>query len=237
LTFLKTGSNLVMMRSAGRFPRCDPLHFLCVAFHFGLAYPNRPLDERDQNSQIQQLIQDHDLAEASRKILEAAKQYPADAGLDQFAGHRQAQQGKYAARGKEFQPGSEEGAEIHGCFLEFGRLIKRTFASDAQARRKALGVYLGVLATTPRTRKRIIRVRRCCWNKAITRIRSIAFRGFGRKPNGSAGIVHRVRGLRWIAIENGRTLQRRACSLTQFFRRPDAQQAFWLRKQGTRRPV
>ena len=66
--------------------------FLCAA-HFGFAGSGQNhTSERDQKIlRIQQLIQDHDLAGASREILEATKQYPSDAGLDNLLGIVEAQ--------------------------------------------------------------------------------------------------------------------------------------------------
>src|SRR5882724_1281147 len=138
-----------------RFRRPIPAAILCIflcAFHFGLAYPKQNhWTERDQKIlQIQQLIQDHDLAEASRKILEAAKQYPADAGLDNLRGIVEAQQGKYAAAEKSFSQALKREAEITGAFFNFGGVYQENFGGDGPGARKALGVYLRVLAYDPK---------------------------------------------------------------------------------------
>src|SRR6266850_508597 len=138
-----------------RFRRPIPAAILCIflcAFHFGLAYPKQNHStERDQKIlQIQQLIQDHDLAEASRKILEAAKQYPADAGLDNLRGIVEAQQGNYAAAEKSFIQALQREPKFTGASLNLGRLYQEGFTADSQARRKALDVYLGVLAYDPK---------------------------------------------------------------------------------------
>src|SRR6267378_5375689 len=124
---------------------------LC-ATPFGLAHPKQDrAKERDQKIlQIQQLIQDHDLAEASRKILEATKQYPSDAGLDNLRGIVEAQQGNYAAAEKSFSQALQREPKFTGASLNLGRLYQESFAADSQARRKALDVYLGVLAYDPK---------------------------------------------------------------------------------------
>ena len=137
-----------------RFRRPIPAVTLCIslcAVHFALAHPKQDHStERDQKIlQIQQLIQDHDLAEASHKILEAAKQYPADAGLDNLRGIVEAQQGNYAAAEKSFSRALKREPKFTGASMNLGRLYQENFAGDAQARRKALGVYLGVLASDP----------------------------------------------------------------------------------------
>ena len=138
-----------------RFRRPIPAAILCIflcAAHFGLAYPKQDHStERDQKIlQIQQLLQDHDLAEASREILEAAKQYPADAGLDNLRGIVEAQQGKYAAAEKSFSQALKREPKFTGAALNLGRLYQENLAGDPQARRKALDVYLGVLAHDPK---------------------------------------------------------------------------------------
>lgn len=122
------------------------------ATHFGLANSEQDhTSERDQKIlQIQQLIQDHDLAEASRIILEATKQYPADAGLDNLRGIVEAQQGNYAAAEKDFSQALKREPKFTGASLNLGRLYLENFAADSEARRKAFDVYLRVLAYDPR---------------------------------------------------------------------------------------
>src|SRR2546425_467682 len=120
-----------------RFRWPIPAVTLCIslgAVHFGPAYPKQDYStERDQKIlQIQQLIQDHDLAEASRKILEAAKQYPADAGLDNLRGIVEAQQGNYAAAEKSFSRALKREPKFTGASLNLGRLYQENFAGDAQ---------------------------------------------------------------------------------------------------------
>jgi tetratricopeptide (TPR) repeat protein len=125
--------------------------FLC-ATHFGLACPKQGhTSERDQKIlQIQLLIQEHDLAEAGRKITEAAKQYPADAGLDNLRGIVEAQQGNYTAAEKSFSQALKREPKFTGASLNLGRLYQENFAVDSQARRKALDVYKRVLDYDPR---------------------------------------------------------------------------------------
>jgi tetratricopeptide (TPR) repeat protein len=127
------------------------IFFLC-ATHFGLANSKQDhASERDQKIlQIQQLIQAHDLAEASRRILEAAKLYPADAGLDNLRGIVEAQQGNYTAAEKSFHQALKREPKFTGASLNLGRLYQENSAVDSQARRKALDVYLGVLAYDPK---------------------------------------------------------------------------------------
>src|SRR5882762_6800443 len=139
------------MRVRRPIPAVALLISLC-ATPFGLARPKQDrAKERDQKIlQIQQLIQDHDLAEATRKILEATKQYPSDAGLDNLRGIVEAQQGNYAAAEKSFSQALQREPKFTGASLNLGRLYQESFAADSQARRKALDVYLGVLAYDPK---------------------------------------------------------------------------------------
>src|SRR5882762_504354 len=125
--------------------------FLCAA-HFGLASSGQNhTSERDQKIlRIQQLIQDHDLAEASREILEATKRYPSDAGFDNLLGIVEAQQGNYTAAEKSFHQALKREPKFTGASLNLGRLYQEKSAVDSQARWKALEVYLGVLAYDPK---------------------------------------------------------------------------------------
>jgi tetratricopeptide (TPR) repeat protein len=125
--------------------------FLC-ATHFSLASSkqNHAYEREQKILQIQQLIQDHDLAEAGRQITEAAKQYPSDAGLDNLRGIVEAQQGNYAAAEKSFQQALKKEPKFSGASLNLGRLYQENFAADPQARRKAIDTYAGVLSYDPK---------------------------------------------------------------------------------------
>jgi tetratricopeptide (TPR) repeat protein len=125
--------------------------FLCAA-HFAFADSKQNhTSERDQKIlMIQQLIQDHDLPGASRKILEVRRQYPSDAGLDNLLGIVEAQQGNYPAAEKSFREALKREPKFTGASLNLGRLYLENSAVDSQNRQKALDVYLGVLAYDPK---------------------------------------------------------------------------------------
>jgi tetratricopeptide (TPR) repeat protein len=125
--------------------------FLCAA-PFGFAWSKQDHGgEREQEIlRIQQLIQEHDLAGASLKILKAEKQYPADAGFDNLRGIVEAQQGNYTAAEKSFIRAVKRDPRFTGASLNLGRLYQENFAGDVQARSKALNVYLVVLAYDPK---------------------------------------------------------------------------------------
>jgi tetratricopeptide (TPR) repeat protein len=127
------------------------LIILLCATDFGLASPQQNhTSERDEIIlRIQRLIQDHNLDAANRQIAEAAKQYPADAGLDNLRGIVEAQQGGYAAAEKSFSQALKREPKFTGASLNLGRLYQENFAG-AEARRKALDVYLAVLKYDPK---------------------------------------------------------------------------------------
>ncbi len=139
------------MRLRRPIPVVALIVFQC-AMNFGLASPQQKhTSERDEIIlRIQRLIEDHNLAAASRQIVEAAKQYPADAGLDNLWGVVEAQQGDYAAAEKSFSQALKRAPKLTGASLNLGRLYQENFAADTQARRKALDVYLAVLTYDPK---------------------------------------------------------------------------------------
>jgi tetratricopeptide (TPR) repeat protein len=138
-----------------RFRRPIPAVTVCLslcAVHFGVASAKQDQSgERDQEILgIQQLIQEHHLAEARLRILEATKRYPSDPGLDNLRGIVEAQQGNYAAAENSFSQALKRAPKFTGASLNLGRLYQENFAADSETRRKALGVYLGVLAYDPK---------------------------------------------------------------------------------------
>jgi tetratricopeptide (TPR) repeat protein len=141
----------LIMRSRRPIPVVALIVFWCATDSGFAGLQQDHASERDQKIlQIQQLIEDHDLAEASREILEASKQYPRDAGLDNLLGIVEAQQGNYTAAEKSFHQALKREPKFTGASLNLGRLYQENSAVDSQARRKALGVYLGVLAYDPK---------------------------------------------------------------------------------------
>ena len=138
-----------------RLRRPIPIMALSIflwATGFGLASSKQNhTNERDETIlRIQQLLEDHNLAEASRRLIEAVKQYPEDAGLDNLRGIVEAQQGDYAAAEKSFGQAVKREPKFTAASLNLGRLLQENFAADAQAKRKALDVYLAVLKYDPK---------------------------------------------------------------------------------------
>ena len=99
----------------------------------------------DKILQIQQLINNHNLEQASRLLKETEKQFPADAGFDNLRGVVAALEGNYAAAENNFNQAIRRAPRFTAAYLNLGRLYQQNSASDPQARRKALGVYQRVL--------------------------------------------------------------------------------------------
>jgi len=124
--------------------------FLC-SVGSGFAHPqqNQASGRAQIILRIQQLIQEHDLPEARRQLLEAAKQYPSDEGFDNLLGIVEAQQGNYSAAEKSFSQAVAKAPKFTGAYLNLGRLYQENAAADQQALRKALDVYRRVLGYEP----------------------------------------------------------------------------------------
>ena len=138
------------MRSHRPIPAVLILFFLCI-FRSGVVLSHQGgTGDRDQEIlQIQQFIQDHNLAGARLRLTEAAKKYPADAGFDNLMGIVDAQEGKYTAAENSFSRALRREPTFTAASLNLGRLYQENSGVDLQARRKALDVYLGVLAYDP----------------------------------------------------------------------------------------
>jgi tetratricopeptide (TPR) repeat protein len=105
---------------------------------------------RDQTIlQIQHLIEARDLAEAHRRIAQATKQFPSDAGFDNLSGIVEAQQGHYAAAESSFTQAIQRQPRFTGAYLNLGRLYQENLADDPRAQQKALDVYGRILAYDP----------------------------------------------------------------------------------------
>jgi tetratricopeptide (TPR) repeat protein len=98
---------------------------------------------------IQQLIQEHNLEEARRQLVEAAQQYPSDPGFDNLLGIIEAQEGDYAGAEKSFRQAIARASKFTAAYLNLGRLYQENIDADAHARRKALDIYIRVLAYEP----------------------------------------------------------------------------------------
>jgi tetratricopeptide (TPR) repeat protein len=106
-------------------------------------------DREGQILEIQRQIENDNLTEANRLLVEAAKRFPGDPGLDNLRGVIAAQQGDYAAAEKDFRDAVKRAPKLTAAQLNLGRLYQEHFGADPGARRRALVVYLRVLAYDP----------------------------------------------------------------------------------------
>jgi tetratricopeptide (TPR) repeat protein len=100
--------------------------------------------------QIQQLINNHDLEQASRLLDQIAKQFPADAGFENLRGIVAAQQGDFERAKDNFRRAIEHESRFTAAYLNLGRLYQENSGSDPQARPKALELYQRVLRYDPK---------------------------------------------------------------------------------------
>jgi tetratricopeptide (TPR) repeat protein len=110
---------------------------------------SREKDREQRILQIQQLFGQGDLAGARKLLDEAAKLFPADAGLDNLLGIIEAQEGNYAAAERSFNRAVARERKFTGAYLNLGRLYQERAADDPQALPKALEVYSRVLQYEP----------------------------------------------------------------------------------------
>ena len=124
--------------------------FLCSnGSGFARSQQNQANGREQVVQRIQQLIQEHNLPEALRQLVEASKQYPSDEGFDNLLGIVEAQQGNYSAAEESFSRAVGKAPKFTGAYLNLGRLYQESLATDPQARRKALEVYRRVLVYEP----------------------------------------------------------------------------------------
>jgi tetratricopeptide (TPR) repeat protein len=134
--------------------RCPiPAVALAVCLHSALlpAYSeqNRANPRDRRILEIQQRIEEQDLAGAMGLLREAAKSFPGDAGLENLRGVIAAQQGDYLAAETSFNRAIEGSPKFTAAYLNLGRLYQERSATDPQARRRALDLYARVLAYEP----------------------------------------------------------------------------------------
>jgi tetratricopeptide (TPR) repeat protein len=122
----------------------------CLILHNPVFSQQDRRDIRQQRIlQIQQLIAQGDLTGARKLLDEAARQFPADAGLDNLLGIVEAQGGDYAAAEAAFSRAVRREPKFTGAYLNLGRLYQERSAVDPDALRKALGVYRQALQYEP----------------------------------------------------------------------------------------
>lgn len=131
-------------------PAAAMILFLCFP-HFVFAHEEQDHESKRDGevSRIQEVIREHNLAEAKRLLAEARKEYPADAGVDNLLGIVEAQQGNYAKAEISFSRAIQRKPTFTGAYLNLGRLYQEHAAADPQAPQKAIDVYERVLQYEP----------------------------------------------------------------------------------------
>lgn len=128
--------------------------FFCCSLSL-VALPERAVaGEREQTIlQIQQLIEDQNLAEAQRLLTDASKRFPNDAGFDNLRGVIAAQRGEYKAAEASFTDAVTRSPRFTGAYLNLGHLYQEHSAADPHGPQKALEVYARVLHYDPKNRE------------------------------------------------------------------------------------
>src|SRR5580765_1595835 len=135
---------------------CTPILALAAAGSFWFAAgidartgQDASVDREGQILEIQLQIEQRNLPEANRLLDGAAKRFPDDPGLYNLRGVIAAQQGDYDAAERDFREAVKRAPRLTAAHLNLGRLYQEHLAADPQARRKALDIYLRVLAYEP----------------------------------------------------------------------------------------
>jgi tetratricopeptide (TPR) repeat protein len=98
---------------------------------------------------IQQHIQGGDLDGAHLLLVQAAKQYPADGGLENLLGVVEIQQGHTEAAEQAFSQAIRHSPRLTSAYLNLGRLYMQDAGKDAAAQARALHVYERALTVSP----------------------------------------------------------------------------------------
>ncbi|HEX5081795.1 MAG TPA: tetratricopeptide repeat protein [Blastocatellia bacterium] len=117
------------------------LVFLCLTPFPVFSQRLREKERESRILEIQRLFMQGDLAGARKLLDEAAKRFPADAGLDNLQGIIEVQEGNYAAAERSFRRAVTRDRNFTGAYLNLGRLYQEHSAGDPQALTKALDVY------------------------------------------------------------------------------------------------
>lgn len=98
---------------------------------------------------IQQHIESGDLSGANTLLVQAAKQYPADGGVENLRGVLEAQQGNTAAAVRFFSQAIQHSPKLVSAYLNLGRAYMLQAANNPEMQAKALTTYKSALALSP----------------------------------------------------------------------------------------
>jgi tetratricopeptide (TPR) repeat protein len=127
-----------------RLPARTLTVLFCLVVSLAYAEPESQAARDQAILRIQQLIESGDLPAARGLLTKSAKQFPADAGLDNLSGIIEAQEGHYAPAEASFKRAIQRQPRFTGAYLNLGRLYQEN-SVDRQARDKALDIYQRVL--------------------------------------------------------------------------------------------
>jgi len=99
--------------------------------------------------QIQQLIQQGNLAGARSRLISALKEHPDEAGLYNLLGVVDAQQRLYLAAESDFKEAIEKDGRFSGAYLNLGHLYQENALADPAGLKKALEIYRRLLEFAP----------------------------------------------------------------------------------------
>jgi tetratricopeptide (TPR) repeat protein len=99
--------------------------------------------------EIQELIQQHNMAQAEQQLTEALELFPKDAAFYDLLGVVEAQKGSYARAESDFLKAIDLDPLLTGAYLNLGQLYQEHAAEDRRARGKALAVYGKLLKLEP----------------------------------------------------------------------------------------
>ncbi len=99
--------------------------------------------------QVQQLIQQGDLAKAHTQLSDALKVFPREVGFHNLLGVVEAQKGNYEAAEASFRKAIDQAPRFVGAYLNLGRLYQENRSKDPKALQKGLETYQQLLKYQP----------------------------------------------------------------------------------------
>ena len=135
---------------------CSPCKFfkpsymllLLLLIPFAFAQQNSPVYQSALLA-IQQHIESGDLSGANALLVQAARQYPSDGGVENLRGVLAAQQGDTAAAVQFFSQAIHHSPKLVSAYLNLGRAYMMQAANNPEMQAKALSTYQGALALSP----------------------------------------------------------------------------------------
>lgn len=130
---------------------------ICIAVLFAIClnalcpFPGWPLPPAPAAliTQIQQMIQNGNRAEARAQLNAALRSYPSSAELHNLLGVVEAQSGNYSLAETGFRKAIRLNSRLTPAYLNLGRLYQENVGKDQKAERKGAQIYLELLKIEP----------------------------------------------------------------------------------------